>query len=149
MDGRDDEPYWLKASVTMLGARVRGLEYELRQRDRRIAALEEDNALLRKRLDEQAPPPPPPPPPAGPPPFIKPPAPPGRRKKPGRKAGHEAALRPPPDHVDRTVDVPLPRRRRTRGRLCPHCRTPLESGTLRGHRRLVEELVPARAEVVC
>ena len=149
MDGRDDELYWLKASVTMLGARVRGLEYELRQRDRRIAALEEDNALLRKRLDEQAPPPPPPPPPAGPPPFIKPPAPPGRRKKPGRKAGHEAALRPPPDHVDRTVDVPLPRRRRTRGRLCPHCRTPLESGTLRGHRRLVEELVPARAEVVC
>ena len=50
------------------------------------------------------------------------------RKKPGRKAGHEAALRPPPDHIDRTVDVPLRRHRRTGERLCPHCRTPLEPG---------------------
>jgi hypothetical protein len=47
------------------------------------------------------------------------------------------------------VDVPLPRRRRTRERLCPHCRTPLEPGTIKKHRRLAEDLVPARAEVVC
>ena len=144
MDGRGDELYWLKASVTMLEARVRGLEYELGQRERRIAALEQENTLLRKRLEDQAPPPPP-----TPPPFVKPPAPPGRRKKPGRKAGHEAALRPPPDHVDRTVDVPLRRHPRTGGRLCPRCRTPLGVGTVKRHRRLVEELVPARAEVVC
>src|SRR5215208_2049939 len=143
-DGRD-ELYWLKASVTMLEARVRGLEYELGQRERRIGDLEKENALLRRRLEEQAPPPPP----AGPPPFVKPPAPPGRRKKPGRKAGHEAALRPPPEAIDRVVDVPLPRRRRARGRLCPHCRTPLRPGTLKKHRRLVEDLIPARVEVVC
>jgi transposase len=144
-DGRD-ELYWLKASVTLLEARVRGLEYELWQRERRIGDLERENALLLKRLEEQAPPPPPPPSPL---PFVKPPPPPGRRKRPGRKEGHEAALRPPPDHVDRTVDVPLPRHRRTREPLCPHCRTPLEAGTVKKHRRLVEELVPARAEVVC
>jgi transposase len=146
-DGRD-ELYWLKASVTLLEARVHGLEYELRVRDIRIGELERENALLRRRLEEQAPPPPPPPPPPSPPPFVKPPAP-GRRKKPGRKAGHEAALRPPPDHIDRTVDVPLRRHRRTGEGLCPHCRTPLEAGTIRKHRRAVEDLVPARAEVVC
>ena len=143
-DGRD-ELYWLKASVTLLEGRVRGLEYELRQRDRRVGELEQENALLRRRLEEQAPPPRPP----SPPPFVKPPAPPGRRKKPGRKKGHEAALRPPPDHIDRTVDVPLRRRRGTGERLCPHCRTPLERGTINKHRRLVEDLVPARVEVVC
>ena len=146
-DGRD-ELYWLKASVTLLEARVRGLEYELRQRDRRIGVLEQENALLRKRLEEQAPPPPPPP--AAPPPsFVKPNQPPGRRKRPGRKAGHEAALRPPPDHIDRVVDVPLPRHRRTRRRICPHCRTALGRGTIKKHLRLVEDLVPARVEVVC
>src|SRR2546428_7974767 len=94
-------------------------------------------------------PPYPTPPPPSLPPFVKPNRPPGRRKKPGRKAGHEAALRPPPEAIDRTLDVPLRRRRRTGERLCPHCRTPLERGTIKKHRRLVEELVPARAEVVC
>ena len=147
MEGRDEELYWLKASVTLLEARVRGLEYELRQRDRRIAELEEQNAVLRKRLEEQAPPPPPNC--GGPPPFVKPNRPPGRRKRPGRKEGHEAALRPPPDHIDRTVDVPLRRHPRTGRRLCPHCRTPLKPGTIKDHRRVVEELIPARVEVVC
>ena len=65
--------YWLKASVTLLEARVSGLEYELRQRDLRVRDLEEQNATLRKRLEEQAPPPPP-----FPPPFVKPNKPPGR-----------------------------------------------------------------------
>src|SRR5829696_4261310 len=100
----------LRLTVQYLEDLVGGLEYELRARDYRIKRLEEENRTLRRRLEEQAPPPPPP---AGPPPFVKPPAPPGRRKKPGRKEGHEAALRPPPDHVDRHVDVPLRRGRRT------------------------------------
>jgi transposase len=147
MEGRD-ELYWLKASVTLLQAQVRGLGYELRQRDLRIADLEKQNAVLRQRLEEQSPPPPGDAG-AGPPPFVKPPAPPGRRKKPGRKAGHEASLRPPPETIDRTVEVPLPRHRQTRRPLCPHCRTPLEPGTLKKHRRAVEDLVPARAEVIC
>src|SRR5215213_4736615 len=135
----------LRLTVQYLEDLVAGLQYEVRARDYRIGRLEEENRTLRKRLEEQAPPPPP----AGPPPFVKPPAPPGRRKKPGRKAGHEAALRPPPEAIDRVVDVPLPRRRRTRERLCPHCRTPLRPGTLKEHRRLVEDLIPARVEVVC
>ena len=136
----------LRLTVQYLEDLVGGLEYEIRARDYRIKRLEEENRTLRERLEEQAPPPP-----AGGagPAFVKPPKPPGRRGKPGRKAGHEAALRPPPDHIDRTVDVPLRRGRRTRRPLCPGCRTPLKPGTLRRHRRLVEDLVPARAQVTC
>ena len=151
--GSDYQVRWLEEKVRLMQgtidyveAMVEGLNYELRARDFRIRELEQENARLRKRLEEQAPPPAPP---QAPPPFVKPSRPPGRRKRPGRKAGHEAALRPPPEHVDRVVDVPLRRDRRTGVRLCPRCRAPLETGTFKRHRRLVEELVPARAEVVC
>ena len=135
----------LRLTVRYLEDLVGGLEYELRARDYRVKRLEEENRTLRERLEEQAPPPPS----AGPPPFVKPPALPGRGKRPGRKAGHAAALRPPPGKVDRHVGVPLRRGRRTRRPLCPHCRTPLRPGTLKRHRRVVEDLVPARAEVTC
>lgn len=134
----------LRLTVQYLEDLVGGLEYEIRARDYRIKRLEEENRTLRKRLEEQAPPPPP----AGPPPFVKASALPGRRKKPGRKAGHEAALRPPPEKIDRVVEVPLRRGRRTGRPLCPHCRTPLRHGTLRRHRHLVEDTIPARVEVV-
>ena len=127
-----DELYFLKAMITQLGARVGGLEYELRVRDIRIEELERENATLRKRLEEQAPPP-------GPPPFVKPAVKRGRRKRPGRQAGHEAALRPPPK-IDRTVKVPLPEDKRGRA-LCPHCRGDLKK--LKRHRRVVEDLIPA------
>src|SRR5215207_988100 len=150
--GSDYRVRWLEEKVRLMRGTidyvesvVGGLNYELRVRDFRIRELEQENRRLRKRLEEQAPPPP-----AAPPPwFVKPNQPPGRRKRPGRKAGHEAALRPVPGAIDRVVDVPLPRRRRTRGRLCPHCRAPLEPGTVKKHRRLVEDLIPARAEVTC
>src|SRR4051812_28239679 len=89
-------------TIDYLSRVTRGLQYEPHTRDLRIGELEKENELLPRRREEQAPPPPPPP-------FVKPGKPPGRRKKPGRKAGHEAALRPPPGHVDRTVDVPLRR----------------------------------------
>lgn len=134
----------LRLTVQYLEDLVAGLQYEIRFRDCRIERLKEENERLRKRLEEQAPPPP-----ASPPPFVKPNQPAGRRKSPGRKAGHEAALRPPPETIDRHVDVPLPRRRRTRRPMCPHCRTPLQPGTLKRHRRVVEDLIPARVEVVC
>jgi transposase len=154
--GSDYQVRWLEEKVRLMQgtidyveAMVEGLNYELRVRDIRIRELEQENRRLRKRLEEQAPPPPSDASPQAPPPFVKPNRPPGRRKKPGRKAGHEAALRPPPGHIDRVVDVPLRHDRRTGGRLCPHCRTPLEAGTFKGHRRLVEDLVPARVEVVC
>ena len=134
----------LRGVVGELEDLVAGLQYELRVRELRIRDLERENARLHERLEEQAPPPPPPPPP-----FVKPAAPPGRRKRPGRGAGHDAALRPVPDHVDRTVDVPLRRGRRTGRPTCPRCRTPLKPGTLKRHRRVVEDLVPARVEVTC
>jgi transposase len=143
-DDRDYRIKWLEEQVRLLQgtihhfeARVEGLRYELRVRDVRIEELQKENALLRKRLEEQAPPPPPP--------FVKPPAKPGRRHKPGRKEGHEAALRPPPK-VDRTVKVPLPLDERGRP-LCPHCRGELKK--LKRHRRLVEDLVPAHLLVTC
>jgi transposase len=43
-----------------------------------------------------------------------------RRKKSGRPHGHTAALRPtpPPEQIDRVIDVPLPE--------CPHCHVPLD-----------------------
>jgi hypothetical protein len=152
-DGGDYRVEWLEEKVRLMRgtidyveSMVEGLEYELRVRDIRIRDLEKENALLRKRLEEQAPAPPPP---GAPPPFVKPSAAPGRRKQPGRKDGHEAALRPPPGRIDRTVDVPLPRGRRTRRRACPHCGTSLKPGTVKRHRRLVEELIPARVEVTC
>jgi hypothetical protein len=135
----------LRLTVQYLEDLVAGLQYEIRFRDCRIARLEQENQRLRKRLEEQAPPPPPP----SPPPFVKPNQPAGRRRRPGRKAGHAAALRPPPEKIDRVVDVPLRRGRRTRRPLCPQCRTPLRPGTLKHHRRVVEDLIPARVEVTC
>ncbi len=143
-DDRDYRIKWLEEQVRLMQGTidyvesiVEGLNYELRVRDIRIKELEDDNALLRKRLEEQAPPPPPP--------FVKPSAKPGRRHKPGRKQGHEAALRPPPK-IDRTVKVPLPRGKRGRS-LCPHCRGELKK--LKRHRRVVEDIIPAHVRVTC
>ena len=49
-----------------------------------------------------------------------------KRKKRGAPAGHPGWVRPKPDHIDRTVDVPAPT-------VCPHCQskdvTPMEEST--------------------
>ena len=146
-DDRDYRIQWLEEQVRLtqqtvdyVESIVEGLQYELRVRDVRIDELEQENATLRQRLEEQAPPPP-----APPPPFVKSQARRGRRKKPGRKAGHEAALRPPPK-VDHTVKVPLCKDNRGRP-VCPHCHGELRK--LKRHRRVVEDLVPARLLVTC
>lgn len=146
-DDRDDRIKWLEEQVRLMQGTidsvesiVEGLEYELRVRDIRIKELEKENALLRKRLEEQAPPP------ASPPPFVKGSVKPGRRRKPGRKEGHEAALRPPPPKIDRTVKVPLPKDQRGRP-LCPHCCGELKK--LKRHRQVVEDLIPAHVRVTC
>jgi transposase len=39
-----------------------------------------------------------------------------KRKKRGAPVGHPGWVRPQPDHIDRTVDVPVPR-------ICPHCQS--------------------------
>lgn len=146
-DGRDYQIKWLeeqvgflKGTIDYLESMVSGLRYELRVRDIRIDELQKENATLLKRLEEQAPRPP------SPPPFVKAAVKPGRRKKPGRKAGHEVALRPAPRKIDRTVRVPLPRDESGRV-VCPCCRGRLAK--LKRHRQVVEDLIPARVEVTC
>src|SRR5687767_12614231 len=126
--------------VPMLQEVVAALQEQVRDLKLEVQRLRAENALLRRRIEELTPPTPPP---SCPPPFVKPAAPAGRRKRPGRKAGHEASLRPPPRKVDRTVEVPLP----PGAGLCPCCGTPTRDP--RRHRRLVEDLVPARVQVTC
>jgi hypothetical protein len=79
-----------------------------------------------------------------PPPWVKPDVTGRRRKRPGRKAGHPAALRPPPAKVDQRMDVPLPRDGAGR-ESCPRCHACLLE--LRGHDRAVEDLAEPRVVV--
>jgi transposase len=69
-----------------------------------------------------------------------------RRKRPGRKAGHPAALRPRPAHIDIEQDVPLPRDPAGRDS-CPHCNARLLD--LKLHERVVEDIIPAKVVVTC
>jgi len=116
--------------------------------EQRAARLEAENRALRRRVKEltaAAAASRPGPVPASCPPFAKP-ALRGRRRTPGRKEGHPAALRPLPDHVDVHQDVPLPEGDRGRP-ACPRCNCPLSD--VRGHERLVEDLVPSKVIVTC
>jgi transposase-like protein len=147
MDGRD-EVYWLKGTIETLEATVEGLQYELRMReiglkekDQRIAQLEQQVEELKKQAvagtqaaSRQLPP------------FVKPNVPKRRKKKPGRKNGHEAALRAMPGKIDHHQQVPLPTDPNRRA-VCPHCKCSLSK--LRQHRRLVEDLVPSAVETTC
>src|SRR6266487_1377058 len=148
-DEQRERMRWLQLTVEFLQREVASLSHEVQERDRQLRRLEEENRVLHQRLAEQQLPaaPGPPPPPAPPAPaFIKPPV--GKRrrnKRPGRKAGHEAALRPPPPKIDRTVDVPLPRDPASGRPACPHCRGRLRK--LKRHGRIVEDLVPAHVRV--
>jgi hypothetical protein len=142
----EEQLRWERVTLDSIHAMVDGLQYELHMRDLRIEELRKENERLRKRLEEQAPPGPPGPgAPAPPPPVVKPNKP-FRRGKPGRKAGHPPALRPPPKKIDRRVNVPHERDESGRP-ICPCCRAVLSR--MKRHRRLVEDLVPARVEVTC
>lgn len=142
-----DERHWLRASNVMLEARVSGLQYELRQRDLRLAEKDRYIAQLEQRIEElkqQV---------ASPselaasaPARMKANVPPRRRKKPGRAPGHPAALRPMPRKIDRRQAVPLPQDAERRP-ICPHCRTRLTE--LRKHRRIVEDLIRCAVETTC
>src|SRR5699024_6244959 len=60
------------------------------------------------------------------------------KKRPGRKAGHEASWRRPPEHIDHRVEVPLAG--------CPHCGSNrLER--LRPLTQYIEELPPQVVQV--
>lgn len=139
-----DEAYWLRTSNHLLEARVSGLEYELHQRELRIAEQARYIAQLErqvKELKQQAAPPLP-----ALPPFVKPHVEARPRKPPGREVGHPAALRPMPKKIDRHQTVPLPKDAEKK-RICPHCRTRLTQ--LRKHRRLIEDLIQSTVETTC
>lgn len=136
----------------MLEGTVSGLQYELhvreirlKEKDRRIAALEQQVEELKKQAiqpDASGGPPRP-----LPPPFVKPNARQRRRrKKPGRKDGHAAALRPPPRKIDRHEQVPLSRDDRHQP-LCPRCNCRLRK--LRRHKRIVEDLIRSTVQTTC
>jgi transposase len=142
-----DEMYWLRGTITMLEATVEGLQYELHVREIRLKEKDQEIARLRQQVDElkqQAVASLPPIQPL--PPFVKPNVPSRRHKKPGRRNGHEAALRPLPANIDHHQDVPLKTDRDGKA-ICPHCRCRLNQ--LRKHRRIVEDLIPSAVEVTC
>jgi transposase-like protein len=143
-----DESYWLRGTIAALQATVEGLRYEvhfrdlrLAEKDQRIAELEQQVEELKKQATQSIAP-------ASRelPAFVKPNAPTRRRKKPGRKQGHEPALREMPARIDHHQDVPLPTDRSHRA-VCPHCKCRLTR--LRKRKRIVEDLVPSSVETTC
>lgn len=103
------------------------------------AALRRQIAQLRQQLKSKPRP--------TPPSFVKPAVPDSKhRKRPGRKAGHAAALRPPPAHIDVHQQVPLPLD--LSGAVsCPHCKTQLSD--VKHHQRIVEEIIPVKVQTTC
>ena len=79
-------------------------------------------------------------------PLVKPPAPFAGGKRPGRKAGHPAALRAMPDHIDVHEQVPLPTDSSGR-ESCPHCKSCLMD--VQERERVVEDIIPAKVVVTC
>jgi len=63
--------------------------------------------------------------------------PPDQHKRPGRRPGHPPAFRPPPDHVDATMEVPLDQ--------CPQCGEPLTG--VQSCVQYIEELPPVHPQV--
>ena len=117
-------------------AEVRKLKAELSRARKRIAELESMRRAGDGTGDLSASKPPPP--------WVKPNVAKKPRKAPGRRAGHAAALRPMPSHIDQVVDVPLARDERGRA-LCPRCRCVLND--LQPHARVVEDLTPSNVRV--
>ena len=160
MDGRELKQYerW-KAEVQSLRDENRHLRLELNacrpelyrahQRidwlERRNRTYRDENERLKQKLAEltmKLKSKPKPPPPA----FVKPNVRAKTRKRPGRKKGHPAALRPMPQTIDlhEQANVPMD----TFGKACcPECRAQLSQ--VQQHKRVVEELVPAKILTVC
>jgi transposase len=139
-----DERYWLRASNQHLEDLVAGLQYELRQRDLRLAEkdryisqLEQQIRELQQAAAESAP---------SPGLVVKPNVSRRRRRPPGRAVGHAAALRAMPKKIDRHQTVPLPKDSAQKP-ICPRCRTRLTR--LRRHRRVVEDLIRSTVETTC
>jgi transposase len=141
----------MPGTIQYLESMVSGLNYELHVRDLRIKEQQKIIAGLEQQVEElkkQAlagsqidPPQAPPKPPA----FVKANVARRRRKKPGRKKGHEPALRPTP-RIDHHQDVPLGRNNNGHP-ICPKCRCRLAK--LRRHKRIVEDLIRSAVNTTC
>lgn len=141
-----EQPSLLEASNNYLQAMIEGLQYELHQRDLRLAEKDRYIAQLEQRireLEQQGAPELKNP---APPPFVKPNVPARKRRPPGREVGHPAALRPMPKKIDRHQKAPLPKDSAKKP-ICPRCRTRLAQ--LRKHRRIVEDLIQSTVETTC
>ncbi|MHC4435100.1 MAG: IS66 family transposase [Planctomycetota bacterium] len=63
---------------------------------------------------------------------------PDKHKPAGRKRGHPGSYRKEPDHIDQTIELPLPS--------CPHCSGPLTD--IKRMEQIIEEIPPVRPHVV-
>jgi transposase len=143
---------WMPGTIEILEATVDGLRYELHMRDLQIKQQEKTIAQLHQQVEElkkqalqtQA---------VGQehaqpkaPAFVKANLPRRRRrKKPGRKEGHEPALRAAAK-IDHHQDVPLERNAGGHA-ICPQCQCRLAK--LRRHQRVVEDLIRSAVQTTC
>jgi transposase len=137
-----------RATIDYMDDMVEGLNYELHMRDLRLKENDRWIAQLQQQIEELKQQTLPSSESSTPqlPPFVKLNVPARRHKKPGRRDGHEAALRKKPGKIDQHQPVPLGTDARHRP-ICPHCKCPLQR--LRRRRRIVEDLVPSAVEVTC
>jgi transposase len=143
-----------RLTTDWLNRELDGANYELHQRDLRlkeqdryIEQLQQQIEELKKQATADVPPPMTGATPVVPP-FVKPNLPRGRRRKrPGRKKGHEAALRPMPRKIDHHQKVPLQETDAAGKPLCPKCKAYLLR--LRRRKRIVEDLIRSAAATTC
>ena len=143
-----------RLTTAWLNEQLNGANYEIHQRDRRLKEKDRYVEQLLRQIEElkkQAtaevsvpamitPP--------FVPAFVKPNLPERRRrKKPGRKKGHEPALRPMPRKIGHHEKVPLGTTDAAEKPLCPRCKARLLR--LRRHRRIVEDLIRSATEATC
>jgi transposase len=138
--------YTLEQDLLIVGPQAYHAQQKVNELQKRVDALVEENRVLKTRLDEllakfdhQ-------PKPKTVPAFVKPNVEKAGKKRPGRKAGHEAALRPMPENIDAHIDVPAPADS-TGTPSCPHCHVQLSD--VRKQDRIVEDIVPSKVVVTC
>jgi regulator of replication initiation timing/transposase-like protein len=138
--------HFLQIQCNTLGRQLSLLHGDLSVLRKENAALRKENVLLKRRVAELTRASNNHPAPTKPPPFVKPAVPDRMRKKPGRRRGHQAALRPRPKKVDihREISLPVDRDHKL---CCPECRTALSD--VKHHRRLVEDIIPAKVVTTC
>ena len=138
------QAYHLEGQLRAVGPQLYRAERKIERLEQRLEKVATENAVLHQRvaeltgqLDQR---------PKAVPAFVKANVGAKTRKAPGRKAGHEAALRPLPEKIDTHITVPLPRD--AQGVVsCPKCRGQLLH--VCQHERIVEDLIPPKPVATC